>query len=90
LRNSAELNIPLPATSNVNSLSWAAEGNAFFAAVEDPGYKIIRIQLNGKSTAILDRGRNQWIGVPIPSPDGRHLAFTQQTFDDNVWMLENF
>ena len=90
LRNSAELNIPLPATSNVNSLSWASEGNAFFAAVEDPGYKIIRIQLNGKSTAILDRGRNQWIGVPIPSPDGRHLAFTQQTFDDNVWMLENF
>jgi hypothetical protein len=24
------------------------------------------------------------------SPDGRHLAFSQQIIDSNVWLMENF
>ena len=38
----------------------------------------------------LDRGRNHWLGSAYCSPDGRHLAFTQMTYENNVWMLENF
>jgi hypothetical protein len=27
---------------------------------------------------------------PLPSPDGKHLAFGVLTYDTNVWMIENF
>jgi hypothetical protein len=26
----------------------------------------------------------------LPSPDGHHLAFAQQTFETNAWLLEDF
>jgi hypothetical protein len=39
---------------------------------------------------LLDRGRNQWLASALPSPDGRYLAFSQQTFDYNVWLVKNF
>jgi hypothetical protein len=46
------------------------------------------------------RGNSQVLwkkeGIPgtlqyaIPSPDGRHLAISNWTFDGNIWMMENF
>jgi hypothetical protein len=26
----------------------------------------------------------------VPSPDGRHLAFSKTTFTENAWLLTNF
>jgi hypothetical protein len=51
---------------------------------------IIGIELHDKIRVLLDRGRSQWLGSPCPSPDGRHSAFSQQTFEKNAWLLENF
>jgi hypothetical protein len=39
---------------------------------------------------LLDQGTNHWLSATCPSPDGRRLAFSQQTFESNVWLLENF
>jgi eukaryotic-like serine/threonine-protein kinase len=86
LRSGTEINVPL-APGALSSLNWAAEGSAFFAS---PGYQILHIDFKGKSIVLIDRGRDHWVGNVLPSPDGRHLAFTQQTFEDNVWLLENF
>jgi Tol biopolymer transport system component len=67
-----------------------ADGNALFAsAAQSTEYLIVRIELDGKTHVLLNRGRNQWLGSLVPSPDGRYLAFRQQTFENNVWLLEN-
>jgi Tol biopolymer transport system component len=60
------------------------------AAQSKEGYFIARIDLDGKTHVLLDRGRNQWLGRPTPSPDGHRLAFSQQAFEANAWLLENF
>jgi serine/threonine protein kinase len=31
-----------------------------------------------------------WLINPLPSPDGKHLAFQAETWDSNVWTIENF
>jgi len=92
LRNGAERSLPLPQGWHLWHLSWAAEGNALFATGRGKsiGYFIARIELDGKTRILLDRGRNQSLDSPRLAPDGRHLAFTQQTWENNVWLLENF
>jgi len=91
LRNGGvERIVQLPQGWRNLSLCWAADGNALFAAVQSTEYLIVRIELDGKTRVLLNRGRNQWLSYPCPSPDGRYLAFSQQTFESNVWLLENF
>ena len=38
----------------------------------------------------VDRVRGGRFDYPIPSPDGRYLAFTVVTYESNAWLLENF
>ena len=88
--NGAERNISLPPEWRVYSLAWAKRGNAFFAAVAAPHYQIVRIGLDGKTSLLLDHARDTWLSNIVPSIDGLHLAFNQQTFEANVWLLESF
>jgi hypothetical protein len=46
--------------------------------------------LERKTRLLLDRGRNQSFSLPRASPDGRDLVFSQKTWENNVWLLENF
>jgi hypothetical protein len=54
------------------------------------GLPIARLDLDGKTRVLLDLGRNAWLNSALPSPDGRYVAFGQQSWDSNVWLLENF
>jgi eukaryotic-like serine/threonine-protein kinase len=89
-RGPGEREIPLPAEWRVFSFGWARQGNGFFATVAAPDYQIVRIGLDGKTSVLLDRARDAWLGDVAASADGLHLAFNQQTFEANVWLLEEF
>jgi hypothetical protein len=89
-RGPGEREIPLPAEWRVFSFGWARQGNGFFATVAAPDYQIVRIGLDGKTSVLLDRARDAWLGDVAASADGLHLAFNQQTFEANVWLLEKF
>ena len=89
-RNGTESNIQLPHGWKVWNLNWTSDGSAILAAVQTTGYFIARIELDGKTHVLVDRGRAQWLSYPCPSPAGRYLAFSQRTFESNVWLLENF
>jgi Tol biopolymer transport system component len=56
------------------------------------GPDLLRATLEGKVTLFWHNGHNQWqwVGSPLPSPDGKYLAFRSKSFDSNVWMIENF
>jgi serine/threonine protein kinase/Tol biopolymer transport system component len=90
VRNGTERSVQLPHGWHMGSLTWAADGNSLFAAAQSSTYFIVRIALDGKTNVLVDRGRNQWVSFPCLSPDGHHLAFNQQTFENNAWLLENF
>ena len=90
LADGAEHNLQLPAGWYVWSLTWTPDGKALFAAVQSTNYLVVRIEADGKTRVLLDKGREHWLFAPISSPDGRHLAFSQQTFENNVWLFEHF
>jgi Tol biopolymer transport system component len=72
-------------------VNWAADGDSLFAVgSQDPDFIILQIELNGKTHVIINRGKGHLLDSPRPSPDGRHLAFSQYTWESNAWLLENF
>ena len=90
LRDGTERPLQLPQGWRIWDLSWDAEGRGVFVAAQTKSYFLARIDLDGKYHVLLDLGRNQWLNSPKPSPDGRYLAYSQQTFESNAWLLENF
>jgi serine/threonine protein kinase len=90
LQGHTERNLSMPRGWSVLLTSWASDGRAIFAQIAFSQSFLARIDLNGNAQVLLDRGRGQWLNTPCASPDGRHLAFSQQIIDSNVWMMENF
>jgi len=90
LADGTEHNLQLSHRWYIWSLSWANDGKALFAAAQSTEYMIVRIEMDGKTRVLLEKGREHWLSATSSSPDGRHLAFSQQTFQNNVWLLENF
>jgi Tol biopolymer transport system component len=91
LTNSTDRVISLVPRRRVWDVNWAADGDSLFAVgSQDPDFIILQIELNGKTHVIINRGKGHLLDSPRPSPDGRHLAFSQYTWESNAWLLENF
>ena len=79
------------AWGHLESIAWASDGKGFFVTSWLPdSFNLLHVTLSGKVKPLLRNGRGQWMQNPLPSPDGRYLAFNAETWDSNVWMLENF
>jgi Tol biopolymer transport system component len=75
----------------LQSITWAADGKGFLATSWTPdSFNLLHVTLAGKVNPLLRNGHRQWMVNPLPSPDGKYLAFRAQTFDRNVWLLEGF
>ena len=86
-----ERNLQLPSGCFIWSLTWTADNNALLAGVsQTTNYQLVRIDLNGGTTVLLDRGRDYPLSHVRASPDGHHVAFSQLTFESNAWLIENF
>jgi hypothetical protein len=53
-------------------------------------FDLLHVTLAGKVKLLVRNRHRQWMVNPLPSPDGKYLAFQAQTWDSNVWMLEGF
>jgi hypothetical protein len=90
--------------TNLQSLAWAADGNAILASSEmNTGGALLRVDLTGKVQVLWkhegsntsNQVFNGMLGersTPsiVPSPDGRHLALYERSMSANMWMMENF
>ncbi len=90
LTDSTQRTVHLSPGWDVREVAWSSDGRFVFgAAVRYPRGFIVETDLDGKTRVILDRGENV-LSAPRPSPDGRHLFFTQHMWDTDAWLLENF
>ena len=80
-----------PGWGDFQSIAWAADGNGFFVTSNLPESKnLLHVTLTGEVKPLLHYDRRQWMINPLPSPNGKYLAFQATTWDSNVWMLEGF
>ena len=72
-----------------DGVGWAADGKSLFVIIYlATGGRIAHVKLDGKATELYRT--IGWVDRPVASPDGRRLAFSEITYDSNVWMLEHF
>ena len=77
--------------TNLFNLNWAADGTGWYICNHSGpgGSTFLYVDLEGHATVLLSQqGVEPFWGVP--SPDGRHLAFSKTTFTENAWLPENF
>jgi len=80
-----------PAWGQLQNIGWAADGKGFFVTSRLPdSFDLLNVTLTGKVRLLFRNGARESLGNPIPSPDGKHLAYEGRTTDSNIWMLENF
>jgi Tol biopolymer transport system component len=71
------------------SISWSADGMGFFltCGLAD-SFNLVHITSLGKVHILLRTDRKQFIVSPLPSPDGKYLAFRGQSWDSNLWIIQ--
>jgi Tol biopolymer transport system component len=71
------------------SISWSADGMGFFlTCYAADSFNLVHITSFGKVHTLLRTDRKQWIISPLPSPDGKYLAFQSQSWDSNLWIIQ--
>lgn len=84
-----ESKIVLKDLDHLHALNWSPDGRGWYVSVHLPAsWKIS--YTNGVHNLVLWQGRGEYSPEAWPSPDGRHLAFSQLEQNSNAWMLENF
>jgi eukaryotic-like serine/threonine-protein kinase len=91
LHNSSERVLTISGPWRILDVNWAADGNSLFVVgAQAPRQLILHVDLDGKARVVLDGGKDHVLATPLPSPDGRRLAFSQFTWESNAWLLQNF
>jgi DNA-binding winged helix-turn-helix (wHTH) protein/Tol biopolymer transport system component len=76
---------------HLQHISWAADGKSLFAVEFDTSVCLLSIDANGASRVLYEIPEGAgWISSIMPSPDGKHLAFTKRATASDVMLLENF
>ena len=92
LARQQEHDASLPEGIEVRDLSWTADGKALLASArqtQTDQHLLVRIELDAKVSTLANFGVHEIYAI-FPSPDGHHLAFSQRTLDNNVWLVDNF
>ncbi len=73
------------------SINWASDSKGVFVVSALPdSMALLHVTTAGKVDRLLSRGAEHELTCPLPSPDGKYLAFGTRWLDSNLWMIENF
>jgi serine/threonine protein kinase/Tol biopolymer transport system component len=79
-----------PGWEHLQSIAWASDGKSFFVTCLQPdSYNLIHVTATGRVKSLINNGLRQFLTSPLPSPDGKYLAFETESWDKSVWLLEN-
>ena len=72
-------------------VSWAADGKSLFVVAFDTSVCLLSVDADGNARVLYEIPENAgWISSIMPSPDGKHLAFSKRVSASDVMLLENF
>jgi eukaryotic-like serine/threonine-protein kinase len=92
LKNHTQRDLILPPKVFLVSIVWSSDARALYGAGQrgTSEWFILWLDLSGKSKIIASKGPVPYYTRLLPSPDGRFLAYTEQTTESNAFLLENF
>jgi DNA-binding winged helix-turn-helix (wHTH) protein/Tol biopolymer transport system component len=85
-------NIHVRNWNDLFNVVWSADGKSFLAFTwRGPLTSLLSVDFKGNARLLWEpEGPLMQPQEPVPSPDGRFLAFAGWTTSTNAWMIENF
>jgi serine/threonine protein kinase len=81
---------PNPPQTDLQYLAWSADGQKLFVTRFPRGKgRLLKVGMDGRVSVMLEN-RHGWIGCPLPSPDGKRIAYIYAFNESNVTLLEHF
>lgn len=79
-----------PPQAQLQSVAWSADGNRLFiSGWSDLKGWLREMDLAGHTRLLLENPSG-WLGGPLPSPDGKRIAYVYVVPESNVVLLEHF
>jgi len=79
---------PMALQDEIQNVAWSASSNRLFLSVFSGRGRLLEMDLTGKTRTLIESP--YWIGDPLPSPDGKYLAYVNPPVESNVVLLEHF
>lgn len=91
LADGATHQVAVPGWSQFEYIAWAADASGLYLSANLPKKGgLLRLDMNGK-LEVLWQSDSAYVDLPVPSPDGKRLAFTVGSpGESNAWIIEHF
>lgn len=77
--------------NRIEFVAWTADGRGMIVTGVDITlyHGLLYLGLDGRREIVWQK-ENEWPVVPVPSPDGRYLAYASMIAESNAWMIKGF